>query len=92
MKLSPQKAIHQHCKWCIYDPLAGGTWAEQVENCQIVTCMLYEHRKLTAKTKRLQREKELALLTPAEREIVEIRARNFRERILNSQIQGEDDS
>lgn len=71
IKLSAQKAIYAHCKGCTYDPKAGGSWIEQVEARTISNCELYEHRKLTAKTRRLRREKELALMTPAERRIVE---------------------
>jgi hypothetical protein len=88
VKISAQKAIYNHCKGCIYDPKAGGTWVEQIEACTITQCELYEHRKLTAKTRRLQREKELALLTPAEREIIEKRAENSRQNMLDLHSQG----
>ncbi len=70
-KLSAQKAIYAHCKGCIYDPKEKGTWVEQVEACTALQCELFEHRKLTAKTRRLRREKELGLLSPSERKIVE---------------------
>jgi hypothetical protein len=73
MKTSPQKAIRINCKECIYDPEGKGTWIEQVEACTITQCAFYEHRPLTSKTKHLRREKELELLTPAEREIVEMK-------------------
>jgi hypothetical protein len=82
MKLSAQKAIYAHCKGCIYDPLAGGTWVEQVENCKITQCELYDHRKLTAKTRRLNRENYLAGLPQEERDIELLRAENSRKRLL----------
>jgi hypothetical protein len=82
MKLSPQKAIYNHCKNCIYDPAEKGNWVEQVENCKITQCELYEHRKLTSKTRRLQRENYLASLPPSERAIVEKRSQECRERLL----------
>jgi len=82
MKLSPQKAIFNHCKNCIYDTAEKGTWIEQVENCKITQCEFYEHRKLTSKTRRLQRENYLASLSPSEREIVEKRQEESRKRLL----------
>ena len=69
MKLSPLKAIHAHCKGCIYDPKAGGSWVEQVEACTVTKCELYDHRKLTSKTRAILREKELAMLSPEQRDI-----------------------
>lgn len=66
--ISPRRAIALHCKGCIYDPLAGGTWREQVEHCAITGCELYQHRPLTAKTRQSEREKALASLPPDERE------------------------
>ena len=71
MKTSALKAIRQNCKDCIYDSAEKGTWIEQVEACEITQCAFYEHRPLTGKTKRLNNEKNLALLTPSEREIVQ---------------------
>jgi len=89
MKLSPQKAIHLHCKNCIYDPAEKGNWVEQVENCKITQCELYEHRKLTSKTRQLQRENYLASLPPSEREKVEKRAEECRKRLLDLQSKAE---
>lgn len=73
MKISAQKAIKNYCKGCIYDHKAGGTWVEQVEGCTVVNCELYNHRPITNKTRLFLREKEIALLPPREREIVEKR-------------------
>jgi hypothetical protein len=43
-KISPRKAIAAHCKGCLYDKAAPGTWRQQVEECTIKTCELYEFR------------------------------------------------
>lgn len=45
--MSMRKAINDKCKDCIYDPLAGGTWRQQVENCIADTCPLYPYRPLS---------------------------------------------
>jgi hypothetical protein len=87
-KLSPQQAIFQHCKGCTYDPHEKGTWVEQVDACTITQCELYEHRKKTLKTRRFEKEKELALLTPAQREIVQTRSIEFSKRMLDSRSRG----
>jgi hypothetical protein len=82
-KISAQKAIYAHCKGCIYDPADKGTWVEQVEACTAIKCELYNHRKLTAKTRRILREKELALLPPSEQEIIRKRNENSAQRLIN---------
>lgn len=41
---SMRKAINAKCKECVYDPLGGGTWRAQTENCGIPTCPLYPLR------------------------------------------------
>ena len=74
MKTSPKRAIANHCKDCIYDSHCDGGWREQVEHCTITQCDLHEHRPLTAKTTRLQRENLLADLPPDQRSIVLERA------------------
>ena len=76
VKISPRRAIANHCKDCIYDPHCSGNWKQQVEACTITQCGLYEHRPLTAKTTALQRESLLASLPEHEREIVLKRRRN----------------
>ena len=70
VKISPRRAIANHCKDCIYDPHCSGNWKQQVEACTITQCGLYEHRPLSLKTTRLQRENLLAELPLHEREIV----------------------
>jgi len=73
-KVSAQKAIFNHCKSCIYDPANGGSWREQVENCTVTRCELYEHRPRSTAHRKQQRELYLASLTPAQLE--EERAKN----------------
>lgn len=68
-KISAQKAINNHCKGCIYDSEAGGTWREQVEACAIIKCELFFHRPLTAKTKKKERDTWVAGLSEEQREI-----------------------
>lgn len=46
-KLGMRKAINDYCKGCIYDPLAGGTWRQQVEACTIPKCSLYPFRPVS---------------------------------------------
>ncbi len=55
---SPLKAIKAKCKDCIYNPLAGGTWLMQIENCPATDCPLWNFRPLTKVTKDLIKENE----------------------------------
>ena len=32
-RVSRKQAVDDHCKSCIYDPKAGGTWLQQVTDC-----------------------------------------------------------
>jgi hypothetical protein len=82
-KLSPMQAIKLKCIDCCYDPQDVGNWSMQVESCTSVDCSLWQHRPMTGKTKRLQRETKLALLTPSERELFELRSQNARRNMLN---------
>jgi len=75
-KVSAQKAIFNMCKSCIYDPLAGGSWREQVEQCKISRCELYEHRPRSNAHKKEQREIYLASLTPEQ--LAEEQAKNMK--------------
>lgn len=45
---SMRAAINRHCKDCIYDPLAGGTWRQQVEACTFTDCALYPLRPVSS--------------------------------------------
>lgn len=42
--MSLRKAVDEHCKSCIYDKNAPGTWRQQVSNCAISACSLWQHR------------------------------------------------
>lgn len=42
-----RKCINDHCKNCIYDPLAMGTWKQQVTLCSVKECSLYPVRPTT---------------------------------------------
>ena len=44
---SLRKCINNHCKTCIYDPKAAGTWRQQVTLCSITNCPLYPVRPVT---------------------------------------------
>jgi hypothetical protein len=86
---SPKQAIKAYCKGCIYDPANPGTWVQQVEDCTVTNCELYEHRPLTSKTKRLNDEKFLASLPQDEREIVLNRREKSKQNMLDLRIKGE---
>lgn len=47
---SLKKCIEEKCKDCTYDPLAGGTWREQVELCTVRKCALWPVRPMTVAT------------------------------------------
>lgn len=38
---SLRKCINAHCKCCIYDPKAAGTWRQQVTLCSVAGCDLF---------------------------------------------------
>lgn len=42
-----RKYINEHCKGCIYDCGAAGTWRQQVTLCTIKSCELYPVRPVT---------------------------------------------
>ena len=54
---SLKQAIADKCKDCIYDPLAGGTWREQVESCRSTRCALWPVRPITVATLNANRKK-----------------------------------
>lgn len=41
---SMRKAVNAKCYDCIFDNKAGGTWREQVRNCEQSICPLYQVR------------------------------------------------
>ena len=48
-----RKAIDDYCKGCAYDPLAGGTWRQQVTLCPSSECQLYPIRPVSQDAKHL---------------------------------------
>lgn len=46
-KKSLRKAIDAHCKSCVHDPVAPGTWLAQVTLCPVHKCELYGVRPTT---------------------------------------------
>jgi len=44
---SSRKAINAKCKDCIYDPVDGGTWRQQVEACTSPDCPLFQLRPVS---------------------------------------------
>jgi hypothetical protein len=47
IKKSLRKCINAHCRSCVYDPEAAGTWLTQVTICSVTSCSLYEVRPTT---------------------------------------------
>ena len=47
---SLRKRIDKHCKTCIYDSEAAGSWRQQVSLCRVKTCALHDVRPRTART------------------------------------------
>lgn len=45
--MSLRAAVNAKCRECICDPLAGGTWREQVEACSCTRCPLWAHRPVS---------------------------------------------
>lgn len=46
-KPSLRGAINAHCKSCVYDDLAAGTWRTQITLCAVTICSLYPVRPTT---------------------------------------------
>lgn len=42
--MSLRRAINTKCRECIHDPMAEGTWRQQVSACTSPACPLYAHR------------------------------------------------
>ena len=47
---SLKKCIEQKCKDCSYDSQQSGSWRQQVENCTVQSCALWEVRPITMET------------------------------------------
>lgn len=67
-KTTVLQAVRKFCQDCIYDPgVSGrGTMHEQIEACTDIKCALYEHRPLTSKTKKADRQLEIEAMSPEE--------------------------
>ena len=48
-----REAVNNYCKGCAYDPLAGGTWRQQVTLCPSNDCHLYPVRPVSQDAKHL---------------------------------------
>ena len=46
-RTSLRKCINDNCKNCIYDPVAAGTWRQQVTLCTVTSCAVYPVRPAT---------------------------------------------
>lgn len=44
---SMRRAINAACKDCIFDPVGGGNWRQQVEACATPSCPLFELRPVS---------------------------------------------
>ena len=44
---SLRKCIDEHCRCCVYDSQAAGTWRQQVSLCSVTGCALYPVRPIT---------------------------------------------
>lgn len=50
--MTRQAAINAKCRDCIHDPLAGGTWRQQVEACTCIACPLFPYRPVSVPTRK----------------------------------------
>ena len=41
--------VDAHCISCIYDPEGAGNWRQQVTDCLVTSCPMYEVRPMTSK-------------------------------------------
>ena len=75
MSLTPQQAINQNCKDCIYDPAEPGYWQQQVEQCQSEgACALWHLRPLTGAGKIARKVAKYNAMTPAQQAVYKKRA------------------
>jgi hypothetical protein len=44
---SMRRAVNAMCKDCIFDPVGGGNWRQQVEACTSPSCALFELRPVS---------------------------------------------
>lgn len=43
--------VDAHCVSCVYDEMVPGTWRQQVEECQVTLCALWEVRPRSSGSK-----------------------------------------
>ena len=55
---SLKTAIENKCKDCTYDYTTPGSWRQQVENCTVFTCALWEVRPVSIETLNVNRNKK----------------------------------
>ena len=48
--MSLRNAINQKCKDCIFDEEVEGGWIQQVSQCELTDCSLWEHRPKPRRT------------------------------------------
>ena len=64
--------INAKCCECIYDPLANGTWRQQVEKCTSFSCPLYDVRPVSDSEKAIRAEEDAQDLEIAIKRLSEI--------------------
>jgi hypothetical protein len=74
-KTSKRQAIDAFCKGCTYDALDVGTWRQQVEQCTVKTCPLWQHRP-----KQYQRKAKVDIVS----ESIAIRCKTDNDRGINA--------
>jgi len=55
-KNTRKQAIDQNCKECIYDEFGEGNWRQQVTDCRVTTCSLWEWRPISKPRKKVEVE------------------------------------
>ena len=73
-QLTRQQAINAKCKDCTHDPLAGGTWVAQVEDCTATDCALHEYRPVTEATMAARRAEKVAAMSHDQRQAYKAKA------------------
>jgi len=53
---SLKKCVELKCKDCTYDQYVPGSWRQQVEECRVKSCALWEVRPVTMETVLLRRK------------------------------------
>jgi hypothetical protein len=69
---SLKKAIQAKCKQCTYDQFAPGTYLQQIENCSVRSCPLWEVRPRSVATITLQRQVKAEMNEKVEAALAEL--------------------